>query len=86
LSKTGILSHNCHSRYATKSTKGFKNLDDSLDSNKNKQVTHSIGAHGWVKFAKKAITPPLVTSPTENPKPKSKKIVFQSQLADLLNP
>jgi len=37
-----------------------------------------VGAQGKVNPAKKAKTPPLVTSPTENPKPKIEKI-FESE-------
>jgi len=35
-----------------------------------------VGAQGRPKVAKKAKTPPLVAVPPENPKPKSRKILF----------
>jgi len=50
-------------------------------------LAHWIGAQGRVKFAKKAKTPPLLMSPTnDNLKPKTKNMFFQSQRQDLLNP
>jgi len=51
-----------------------------------KKLAHWIGAQGQIKLAKKLREHALIlTSPPENPKPKT-KIFFQSQLEDLLNP
>jgi len=38
------------------------------------------------KNHKNAKTPPLVTAPQENPKPKTENCFFDSELLDLLNP
>ena len=48
---------------------------------------HSIGRPGSGKEGhKNAKTPPIVTTPQENPKPKTEKFFFDSELLDLLNP
>jgi len=48
-------------------------------------MAYCVGAQGRMKLAKKRKTPPLMTSPIENPKPKSKTF-FQSKLEDFPNP
>jgi len=35
---------------------------------------------------KNAKTPPLVTTPKENPKPKTEKFFFDAEVLDVLNP
>jgi len=45
-----------------------------------------VDAQGQVNSAKNAKTPPLVTSPTENPKRKPKQKCMKSELEDLPNP
>ena len=39
-------------------------------------MAHSIDAHGQEKLAKTTQKHPLVTSPTDNPKPKRKNLFF----------
>ena len=86
-----FLCHNFSPRYARKPIKGSKDSDDSLVS-KNKfepknwliGLAPRAGVLGKVGH-NNAKTPPLVTSPQENPKPKT-EIFFQSKLEDFLNP
>jgi len=71
-----FLWHNFGSRYARKPIKGSKDSDDSLVSKKN--LRPNIGPLDWCPRPgkvghKNAETPPLVTSPQENPKPKTEK-------------
>jgi len=50
-------------------------------------MVHWVGAQGQVTSDKKARKhAPIMTSPTENPKPKTKTFFFQSKLEDLPNP
>ena len=70
-----FLSHHFGSRYARKPIKGFKDLDDSLDSKKNwsQKMVRYVAAQVQVKLAKKCKPPPLMTSPKENTKSKSNR-------------
>jgi len=70
LLKIGFLSHNFGFRYAEKPIKGSEDVDFRLVS-KNMSQKSLVGAHGQIKSAKYLKTPPLVTSPTKNSKPKS---------------
>ena len=45
-----------------------------------------VGAQGQINSAKNTKTPPIVTSPTDNPKHKTEKRFFQSKLESLPNP
>jgi len=80
-----FLGHNFGSRYATESIKGSKDSDNSLVS--KTKLEPRIGSLDWglgpdKVGQKSAKTSPLVTSPPENPKPKTKTF-FQPK--DLLN-
>ena len=74
-----FLWHSFGSRNATKPIKGSKDSDDTLVSNKN--LRPNIGSLNWAPGPRKvgnknAKTTPLVTSPQENPKPKSENIFW----------
>ena len=73
-----FLNHNCGSRYASKPIKPSKDSDDSLVSKKTQpQITCWFGAQGQVNSAKKSQkNAPIITSLTENTKPKTKKDIF----------
>jgi len=84
-----FLWHNFVSRYARKPIKGSKDSDNSLLSKRN--LIEKIASLDWCPGPRKVgqktkMTPPLVSSPPENPKPKTKTFFCQSQLEDLLNP
>ena len=69
-----FLWHNFGSRYARKPIKGSKDSDDSLASKQN--LSQKFGSFDWRPWPgkvghKSAKTPPLVTSPQENPKLKT---------------
>jgi len=83
-----FLWHNFGSRYARKPIKGSKDSYDSLVSITD--LNEKIGSLDWRLGPSKvghknAKTPPLVTSPQENPKPKTETVFFESELEDLLN-
>jgi len=77
--KICFLAHNFGSRYARMSIKGSKVVDFCLVSKKLEPKNVSLVWHpGPGKCGQKnAKTPPLVTSPTENPKHKTKKVFFK---------
>ena len=84
LNKLGSFGHNLGSRNARKSIKGSK---DSYSSLKTKQsLSHNIdsclGDDIINDKPKKAKHTLALTTPTENPKPKSRKLFFQSKLED----
>jgi len=78
LSKTGFLSHNFGSRYATKSTMRSKDTDHSLVSKKRlSQKNGTLGCRpGLGKIDQISKTSPNITA----------RKLFQSELEDLLNP
>jgi len=49
-------------------------------------MAHWTGVQGRVKVARKTQNLPIVTSPLENAKSKTKKNYFRFQLEDSLNP
>jgi len=74
-----FLSNNFGYRYARKPFKGSKDADFGLVSEKN--LSQKNGSMGWgpgpgKDGQKNAKTPPLVTFPPGNAKPKSKKFFF----------
>jgi len=75
---TFFLCHNFGSRYDRKPIKGSKDSDDRLLSNKH--LSQKNGSLAWCLWPgngghKNAKTPPLVTSPQENPKPKTEYFI-----------
>jgi len=72
----GFLSHNSYSRDDRRSIKGSENANDHLVSKTtlSQKMAHWIGAQRQSKLVKNSKTPPLVTSPQENHKPKTEKI------------
>ena len=77
-SKIGFLRHNFGYRYVSKPIKGLKDVDFSLVSKRN--LSEKNGLFGWRpgpdKVGPKSKTLSLLMSPTENPKPKTKKFIF----------
>jgi len=73
LSKTIFSSQNYRSSYGGTPIKGFKIANFSLVSNKKLNQKGSLcWRPGPGKLGQKCETPPLLTSPTENPKPETK--------------
>jgi len=82
-----FLAHIFGSRYATKPTKGSKDSNDNLVSNKilNQDIDLLDWHLGPGKIGPK-IKKTLLTSPPEKLKLETKKIFLQSQLEDVPNP
>jgi len=77
LSKTGFLSHNFGSRYASKSIKGSKDADHSVVSKKrwSQKMAQWFGAQGQVNWPKTRKMPPLWSYPQKNLNSKQKMFV-----------
>ena len=74
-----FLAHNFGSRYARQPLKGPKDADHSLVFTKtwSKNMAYWVGAQGQVKLAQRSRKHALsLTSSPENPKPKTKNILF----------
>jgi len=71
----GLLSHNSETRFARRSIKGSEDAEDRLVSKKilSQKMAHCVGAQDQVKLVKRQKHAFIVTSPTENHKPNSKK-------------
>jgi len=78
LSKTGFLSCNFGSRYASKSIKGSKDADFDLVSKTtlSQKMAHWIGAQGQVKLSKNVKTSPHYDITPRKPQIQNEKKLF----------